>query len=94
MELTTITIAVAVSSAILGWLGATRNMKKDAAQDAGTSTRLSADVEYIKHGVDDIRVDMRMQGQRLDGLAERLTRVEESAKQLHKRVDRVEGVSR
>ncbi|MNU04128.1 hypothetical protein D3C72_2484130 [compost metagenome] len=49
-----------------------------------------ADVEYIKRGVDDIRVDVRMQGQKVDGLAERVTRVEESAKQAHKRLDRLE----
>lgn len=48
-------------------------------------------MEYLKRGVDDIRFDIRKQGERLDGQAERLTRVEESAKQAHKRLDKLEN---
>ncbi|MFU1797669.1 hypothetical protein ACM1RC_27645 [Paenibacillus azoreducens] len=80
----------AISGIALGWLGRERTVRKDAAQEAGAGASLHTDVEYIKRGVDDIRADVRMQGQRMDGLSERLTRVEESAKQAHKRIDRLE----
>lgn len=91
MELTVlISLVAAVSGIALGWLGRNRSVKKDIAHDAGTGAALQTDVEYIKRGVDDIRIDLRLQGQKVDGLSERVTRVEESAKQAHKRLDRLE----
>ncbi|WP_235440485.1 hypothetical protein [Paenibacillus sp. DMB20] len=47
-------------------------------------------MSYIKRGIDNIQVDLRLQGQRMDGLSERITRLEESFKQAHKRLDRLE----
>ncbi|MNJ50333.1 hypothetical protein QNH46_17245 [Paenibacillus woosongensis] len=91
MEITIlISIATAVSGILLGWLGRTRTIRQDAAKDAEAGATLQTDVEYIKRGVDDIRVDVRIQSQRLDGISERVTRVEESTKQAHKRLDRLE----
>ncbi|AZK46703.1 hypothetical protein [Paenibacillus lentus] len=91
MEITIlISIATAVSGILLGWLGRTRSIRQDAAKDAEAGATLQTDVEYIKRGVDDIRVDMRIQSQRVDGISERVTRVEESTKQAHKRIDRLE----
>lgn len=84
-----ISIATAVSGILLGWLGRARAIRQDAAKDAETGATLQTDVEYIKRGVDDIRVDMRLQSQRMDGISERVTRVEESTKQAHKRIDRL-----
>lgn len=87
---TIVTILAAASGVILGWIGRTSAIKKDVAHEAGTDAALRTDVEYIKRGVDDIRVDVRQQGQRTDALSERVTRVEESAKQAHKRIDKIE----
>ncbi len=80
----------ALSGILLGWLGHSRSKRNEVAQAAGVDAVQRADVEYIKRGVDDIKVDVRVQGQRMDGFAERLTRVEESAKQAHKRLDKLE----
>lgn len=91
MEISAIVALVAAISGIaLGWMGRTRSFKQDIAQEASADAVQRADVEYIKRGVDDIRADVRAQGQRVDGLYERVTRVEESAKQAHKRLDRIE----
>ncbi|GIP57925.1 hypothetical protein [Paenibacillus woosongensis] len=91
MEFTIIiSIITAVSGIALGWISRTRTIRQDAAREAGAGATLQTDVEYIKRGVDDIRVDVRMQGQRLETVSERVTRVEESAKQAHKRLDRLE----
>jgi len=91
MEITLLIPIVAAASGIaLGWLGRTRAIRKDAAQEASVGAALQTDVEYIKRGVDDIKIDVRMQGQRVDGLSERVTRIEESTKQAHKRLDRLE----
>jgi uncharacterized membrane protein len=91
MELSTIVAMIAALSGIaLGWITRTSAFKKDVAQEAGSGAALRTDVEYIKRGVDDIRADVRQQGQRTDALAERVTRIEESSKQYHKRLDRFE----
>ncbi|GGF77139.1 hypothetical protein GCM10010912_22770 [Paenibacillus albidus] len=91
MEITTITaIVAAVSGVVLGWVTRTSAFKKDVAQEAGTGAALRTDVEYIKRGVDDVRLEQRVQGQRFDALSERVTRLEESSKSYHKRLDRFE----
>lgn len=87
---TIIAIIAALSGIALGWMARTRTNRQDIQNEAGSGAVLRTDVEYIKRGVDDIRIDVRMQGQRVDGLAERVTRVEESSKQAHKRLDRIE----
>ncbi|MGC5773600.1 hypothetical protein J4O75_14745 [Paenibacillus pabuli] len=79
-----------LSGLILGWAGRSRSYRQDIIQEAGADALQRADVDYIKRGVDDIRLEQRAQAQRVDVLSERVTRVEESAKQAHKRIDRKE----
>ncbi len=92
MEISTVlpivSVAVALGGVSLGWLARSRVQRQDIQNEAGTGAVLRTDVEYIKRGVDDIRLEQRAQGQQIDGLSERVTRVEESAKQAHKRLDR------
>ncbi|WP_311295075.1 hypothetical protein [Paenibacillus sp. MER TA 81-3] len=85
-----ISVAAAISGIFLGWLGRSRTIRQDTAIEAGNDARLRTDLEYIKRGIDDVRIEQKTQGQRFDSLAERVTRVEESAKQAHKRLDRIE----
>ena len=68
-----------------------KEIKQETKEETSASVALKTDMEYIKRGIDDIRFDVRKQGERLDGQAERLTRVEESAKQAHKRIDKLEN---
>lgn len=82
-----ISVTAAISGIVLGWVGKTKAFKAEVVQEATADASLHTDVSYIKRGIDDIKVDVRIQGQRMDGFAERLTRVEESAKQAHKRID-------
>ncbi|KKO50990.1 hypothetical protein [Paenibacillus sp. DMB20] len=85
-----IALLAAVSGIVLGWMGGARAFKQEVAQEAGADASLHTDVSYIKRGIDNIQVDLRLQGQRMDGLSERITRLEESSKQAHKRLDRLE----
>ena len=85
-----VSAAAAISGIILGWLGRSRTVRQDGAADG----ELRASVEYIARGVDDLRMELRSSNQRYDMLAERVTRVEESAKQAHRRIDRLEGNER
>ena len=85
-----ISAAAAISGIVLGWLGRSRTVRQDGAEDG----ELRASVKYIRDGVDDLRVEIKSQSQRYDLLAERVTRVEESAKQAHRRIDRLENEGR
>ncbi|WP_079908288.1 hypothetical protein [Paenibacillus sp. 32352] len=87
---TAVSVLAAISGIIIGWSGRSRAIRQDIKKEAGDGAVLHADVEYIKRGVDDIRLEQRAQGKRIDELAERVTRVEESAKQAHKRMDRLD----
>ncbi|MDR7318932.1 hypothetical protein [Brevibacillus nitrificans] len=86
-----ISVASALTGIAVGWTGKARTARQDIAQQASADTNLKVDVEYIKRGVDDIRAEQRSQGKEIEKLAERVTRVEESAKQAHKRLDRIDG---
>lgn len=94
MDFTLITALIGVtatlSGIILGWSARAKEAEKEVRKDAEVDTALRTDMEYIKRGVDDIRLEQRTQGQRVDAMGERLTRVEESSKQAHKRIDRIE----
>jgi hypothetical protein len=83
-------VITALSGMALGWLGRTRTIKQDAAHDAGTVTALQTDLEYIRRGVDDIRLDQKVQGQQIVALGERIARLEEAYKSLRQRVDKIE----
>lgn len=88
MDVTTmIALIAAISGIVLGWVGRTKAFKDEVAQEATADASLQTDVSYIKTGIVDIRVDIREVGKRMDDISERLTRVEESTKQAHKRLD-------
>lgn len=92
MEWTAIvSVAAALSGIVLGWLGRSRTVKQDTIADASRDTALRSDMDYIKRGVDEMRLEQKDQGRRFDALSERVTRVEESAKQAHHRISRLEG---
>lgn len=84
-------IVCGIVGMILGCLTWRRNDKNDTKEEAKENGELRADITYIRNGIEDIRVDMRAQVQRHGELAERVTRVEESVKQAHKRIDENRG---
>jgi len=86
-----ISVAATLSGMVLGWLGRSRTVRQDTFQDAGREAKLQTDMEYIKRGVDDTRIEVKTQGKKFDEFSERLTRAEESVKQAHKRLDRIEA---
>lgn len=86
-----VSVAAALSGIVLGWAARAREEKKETRSETEREATLRTDMEYLKRGVDDIRIEQRSQGQRMDAMGERLTRVEESSKQAHKRIDRIEG---
>jgi len=63
------------------------DQRKDEKQDAKTDAEIRAQLGYISKGVDDIRIDLRANERQMVALGERVTRVEESSKQAHLRID-------
>ena len=80
-----------VLSAVFAYLAFSRNKKKD---DAGAGQKLGtiqSDLGYVKAGIDDIKAEQREQRNINVSLSERVTAVEESTKQAHKRIDHLEA---
>lgn len=67
------------------------NKTKSIKDDGKQSAEVSAQLQYISKGVDDIRIDIKANEKQVQALTERVTRVEESQKSFHKRLDKVEG---
>lgn len=66
--------------------GRDKNIKHDAQENAKISTKL----DHISQGVDTIRIDLKSNEKEINRVAERVTRVEESSRSAHKRIDKLE----
>ncbi|MDR2046543.1 MAG: hypothetical protein LBP79_01330 [Clostridiales bacterium] len=89
METITIVLAVLTPLCTIASFFLARNAeaKKHGREDG----ELKSDIGYIKRRVDDIILEQRETNKTLDAYGERITRVEESAKQAHKRIDGIEN---
>lgn len=82
-----ISMAGTLCGVVFGYAIFKRNLKKDG-EENGT---LKTDTEYIKRRIDDVLLEQKDTNKSLNILSERVTRVEESAKQAHKRIDELKG---
>lgn len=65
---------------------------KKASEDEGRETgAVMTELGYIKGGIDDLKAENREQRKTNTEIITRLTAVEASAKQAHKRLDRIES---
>lgn len=83
-------ILLSVLGVIIAFLGYQLNKSKEIKSDGRESAELKAELGYIRRGVDDIKIDIRANEKQMVAFGERLTRVEESSKQAHKRIDKLE----
>lgn len=67
------------------------NVKKEDKADGRESGVLLTEIGYIKSGIDDIKNEQKDQRKTNTAFVERIAAVEQSAKQAHKRIDRLEG---
>ena len=67
-----------------------RTQKKDNEEDGKNGGIVLTELGYIKAGIDDLKTEQREQRNINTRLSERITAVEESTKQAHKRLDRVQ----
>lgn len=87
---TLIAAAGTLCSILFGYIGYSKGAKKDSHKEGEDDGSLKADTQYIKRRVDDVLLEQRNINNTLSSHSERITRVEESSKQAHKRIDRLE----
>ncbi len=75
---------------IIGCFTFTRNRDRDVRSDGAESAVVATKLDAIGRGVESIQVDIKANERRVSDLSERVIRVEESAKQAHKRIDGIE----
>ena len=95
MELLSILSIVAsflfgVGGLIFGIITAVRNKKTDDTKEAKEDGIVLTELGYIKSGIDDIKHKQESQDNKNLEFVRELTAVEESTKQAHKRIDKLE----
>ncbi|MCU5196508.1 hypothetical protein OCE52_17030 [Bacillus mobilis] len=85
-------LLIALCSLGISFFGYQLNKSKTVRSDGQQSAEMKAELGYIRKGVDDIRLDQKSNERRMTEFGERLTRVEESVKQSHKRLDKAENL--
>lgn len=83
-------LAFAGIGAIVAILTLRRSASKDDEEDGNTKGTILTEIGYIKSGVDDIKRKQEKQDDQYLDLRQRVTKVEASASQAHKRLDGIE----
>lgn len=83
-------LLIALLSLAISYFGYSLNKTKAVKSDGKESAEMKAELGYIRKGVDDIRIDQKASEKQMILFGERITRVEESSKQAHKRIDNLE----
>ncbi|MFV8517129.1 hypothetical protein [Bacillus sp. SBS7] len=83
-------LLIAAVSLVVGYLSYALNRSREIKSEGRQGAETNAKLEYISKGVDDIRIDLKANERQMIVLGERITRVEESSKQAHRRLDNVE----
>lgn len=91
--ITIIGILSPICAIVFGYATFARNGRKDTEEEARSDATILTEVGYIKANTDDIKRKQDKQDEQYLKMAERMTAVEASAKQAHKRIDRLEGIT-
>ncbi len=86
-----ITCAAAIVGVMFGYLTMQSRVKGESKQSGIESGQLRADIDYIKRSSDTTLIEIRCLNNTVNNHADRLARVEESAKQAHLRINEIRG---
>lgn len=86
-----ISLLSTVCALVFGYAVFSRNRKKDDTEDGGSKAAMMSDIGYIKANTEEIKAEQKEQRSFNTEMVTRITAVEESARQAHKRLDRMEG---
>lgn len=82
-------VLIAIGGLLVSYFGYQLNRTKEVKTDSRQDAKIQAQLDYIGKGVDDIRIELRANQKDIGALNERVTRVEESAKQAHLRINNI-----
>ena len=88
--LTILSAAGTVCAIIFGAAALIRTRKTDAGAEGRQDGQILTELGYIKGGIEDVKTEQREQRKTNTEFVSRLTAVEASAKQAHKRLDQIE----
>lgn len=86
----TVCSVVALVAAIVAIITFFINRGKDKYDKGDADGSIRGDIKYMRNNFDDLRLDVKEIARKQDAQAERITRVEESVKSAHKRIDTIE----
>lgn len=89
-----ISLICAVASAAVAALALRRTVSKDTSDSGKAGGVILTEIGYIKSGVDDIKRHQEKQDDQYLDLRQRVTKVEASATQAHRRIDNMEETCR
>lgn len=89
--LTVISVISTLCAIVFGYAAFSRNKRKDDEDGGAKNASIMSDLGYIKASVDDIKRKQEKQDAQHLEVISRLTAVEASAKQAHRRIDTITG---
>ena len=92
--LSLIGIVATLSGILFGYVGYKKGLRTDSYEQGSDAASMRKDIEYIKEKIDRVDVGQSTVTACINGLIERVIRVEEAVKSAHKRIDRIEGGER
>lgn len=88
--MTALTVVSTLCAIFFGYKAYARSKETDTKEDAKNDATLLTEIGYIKANTDEIKSEQKEQRKTNIELISRLTSVEESVKQAHKRIDRID----
>ena len=85
-------IACTIAGAVIGYSGFLRTAKRESADNGKHDGTVLSELAHCNAGIDDIKAELKDMRRTNSEILCRLTAVEASAKQAHKRIDRIEGL--
>lgn len=84
---TWIPIALSCVMAIIAIITLAKNGRKETADEAVQRASMTADVQYIRKSIDEIKVDNKVMSKDVEDLKIKVTEIDQSVKNAHKRLD-------
>lgn len=84
-----ISVVAAISGMVIAWLTFGKSTTKEAQNKGASTAQIHSDIEYIKRGVDDIKLEQRAMRKEVSDIDKRLVVVEQSVQRAHDRIDEI-----
>jgi hypothetical protein len=80
-----------VSAIIIGWTGINRAVKESVRRESSNMAVMETNISHIRNGMDEIKFELKSQGNRQQDIFVRVAQIEGSVKSAHHRLDNLEA---